>query len=137
MYYPKYFKLLTKIKYIELTPWKKVLHEKVTVIQLVMKFLTFMQPKCPLSSSQEPTTISYLEWDESSPHTCNLNDFSFWDCSEIYISYTYLYNKEVNWIHSHGLQLLYEITHMMEDRSLVIYEIKELYCSTYPTPTDL
>jgi hypothetical protein len=48
------------------TPWSRVL-EKLIVTQS-RNSLPFMEPKCSLMCSQEPTTGSYAEPDASTPH---------------------------------------------------------------------
>jgi hypothetical protein len=52
-----------------LTTWSRVLHEKLTVTQLVKKFLIFMQLEGSLPCSQQPATGQYPEPDESSLHS--------------------------------------------------------------------
>jgi len=54
-----------EIAYNQLTPWRRILLEKLIITQL--KFLPFMEPKGPLSCSQEPATGPYPQSDESSP----------------------------------------------------------------------
>jgi hypothetical protein len=54
---------------VKLRPWSTVLVEKLTVTQLVRKFLAYCQS---LLCSQEPTTILYLKPDESIPHNHTL-----------------------------------------------------------------
>jgi len=44
-----------------LTPWSRVLLEKLTGSQLVKKFPTFYQPKGSLQHSQVPATCPYTE----------------------------------------------------------------------------
>ena len=44
-----------------LTPWSRVHLEKLTGVQLVKKFLHFMEPEGSLPHSQVPTTCPYSE----------------------------------------------------------------------------
>ena len=56
-------------KYINsLTPWNRVILEKLTVLQLVKEFPTFVEPQVPLLQSQEPITFAYPE-----PHHSRLH----------------------------------------------------------------
>jgi hypothetical protein len=52
----------------ERTRWSRVLLEKLTVTQLVKKFLACMEPEGSLSCSQQPVNGSYPQLDASSPH---------------------------------------------------------------------
>jgi hypothetical protein len=54
-----------KYRLITLTPWSRVLLEKLTVTQLVKKFPPSMKPESSLSCSQEPTAGYYPEPDAS------------------------------------------------------------------------
>jgi hypothetical protein len=53
-----------------LTSWSRVPLEKLTVCQLVKKFLAFMEPECTLPHSEVPATCPYLDPARSSsyPH---------------------------------------------------------------------
>jgi hypothetical protein len=51
-----------------LTPWSRVLFEKLIVAQLVKISLHFMKPKGSLPRSKESVTGSYPETVESNPH---------------------------------------------------------------------
>jgi len=51
-----------------LTPWCRVLLEKLIDTQLVKKLPVLMEPEDLLPCSEEPTTDPYLESDEPSPH---------------------------------------------------------------------
>jgi len=50
-----------------LTPWSRVLLEKLTGFLLVLKFLALMEPECSLLCLQVPATCPYPEPDHSSP----------------------------------------------------------------------
>jgi hypothetical protein len=52
----------------ELTPWIRVLFEKLIVTLLVKKFPLFMEPEISLPSSEELATGPYTEPDATSPH---------------------------------------------------------------------
>jgi hypothetical protein len=52
-----------------LTPWSRVLLEKLTGLQLVKKFPAFMEPEGSSPHSQAPATYPYPEPAQSSPHT--------------------------------------------------------------------
>jgi len=52
-----------------LTPWSRILLEKVTGSQLVKKFLHFMEPEGSLPQSQVPSNFPYPEPARSSPYT--------------------------------------------------------------------
>jgi len=52
-----------------LTPWSRVLLEKLTGLQLVKKFPHFMEPEGSSPHSQAHTTYPYAELAPSSPHT--------------------------------------------------------------------
>jgi hypothetical protein len=56
----------------ELTPWSRILLQKLTVAQLVEKFPAFMEPESSLPCSQQPATDPYPEPDESSPQFSTL-----------------------------------------------------------------
>ena len=51
-----------------LTPWRRVLLEKLTGLQLVKKFPAFVEPKSPSPYPQVPATCPYPEPTPSSPH---------------------------------------------------------------------
>ena len=59
---------LWKLTKIRLTPWSRVLLEKLTGLQLVKKFPTFLEPESSLPYSQMPATCPYPEPTPSSPH---------------------------------------------------------------------
>jgi len=52
-----------------LTPWSRILLEKVTGSQLVKKFLHFTEPEGSLPQSQVPSNFPYPEPARSSPYT--------------------------------------------------------------------
>jgi hypothetical protein len=52
-----------------LTPWSRVLLQKLTGLQLVKKFPAFMEPEGSSSHSQAHATCPYPELAPSSPHT--------------------------------------------------------------------
>jgi len=52
----------------QLTQWNIVLFEKLTVTQLVKKYLPFKELDGSFSCSQQPTTGPYPEPDTSNPH---------------------------------------------------------------------
>jgi len=52
-----------------LTPWRRVLLEKLTGLQLVKKFPAFMEPEGSSPHSQAHATCPYPELAPSSPHT--------------------------------------------------------------------
>jgi hypothetical protein len=58
------YKLITYL----LTPWSRVLLEKLTVFQLVKKFSSFMELEGLLPHSQVPANCHYPEPARSSPH---------------------------------------------------------------------
>jgi hypothetical protein len=51
-----------------LTPWGRVLLQKLTVTQLVEKFPAFTEPEGSLPCSKQPATGPYPDPDETSPH---------------------------------------------------------------------
>jgi hypothetical protein len=51
----------------QLTPYNRVLLEKLTVTEVAKKF-PFMEPECSLPYSQDPATSPHPETDASSPH---------------------------------------------------------------------
>ena len=51
-----------------LTPWSRVLLEKLSGSQLVKKFPAFLEPECSSPYSQVPATCPYPEPTPSSPH---------------------------------------------------------------------
>ena len=62
--------LLTLLTYLlthSLTPWSRVLLEKLTIPQLVNKFPSFMEPEGSLPQTQEPATRPCPESHQSSP----------------------------------------------------------------------
>ena len=61
------FKSLKSITYL-LTPWSRVLLEKLTGFQLVNKFPAFMEPEGSLPHPQVPATCPYPEPDRSRPY---------------------------------------------------------------------
>jgi hypothetical protein len=50
-----------------LTPWSRILLEKLTILKLVKKSPNFMKPEGLLPHSQEPATCLYPEPDQASP----------------------------------------------------------------------
>jgi hypothetical protein len=62
------------VPFLILTPWSRVLLEKLTGLQLVKKFLAFMEPEGSLQHSHVPATCTYPEPARSSPA---LNTFFF------------------------------------------------------------
>jgi hypothetical protein len=57
---------LSKHTYL-LTPWSRVILQKLTGLQLVTKFPHFMEPESSLPHSQLPATCVYPEPAQSSP----------------------------------------------------------------------
>ena len=60
--------LLTYLLSYSLTPWSRVLSEKLTGLQLVNKFLHFIEPEVSLPHSQVPAACPYPEPSRPSPY---------------------------------------------------------------------
>ena len=67
IFVPGFFSILISCIVLLLTPWSRVLLEKLTGFQLVKKISHFMEPEGSLTHSQVPATCPYHETAQSRP----------------------------------------------------------------------